>query len=374
MKIGIDISSINVSKRTGIPNYIFELSKKLIEIDKKDSFTMFGISTIQTYNYLKDIEFGKNKNVTVKIIRWPAKFFRYTFLLWQKLYFPPIELFTGDLNIYHSFNWYHAPTFKAKSIATVFDLTSLNHPEWHKKRTTQLDSVFIKTCAKHADIIITISESTKNDFLKRYPGKRVEVVYPGVAPIFKPTIDRKLNAKVLKKYNLDSGYILSVGTLEPRKNLSSLIKAFGALNPQEKLVLVGPKGWKTGELETLIEHHKDKVKVLGYVPDKELPSLYQEALCLVYPSFYEGFGIPILEAMSCGTPVIISNTSSMPEVGGKAAVYINPHSVTSIEKALRKFIEDPLLKMKYKKLVLEQSKKFSWKKSAEKLMKIYHSL
>jgi glycosyltransferase involved in cell wall biosynthesis len=165
-----------------------------------------------------------------------------------------------------------------------------------------------------------------------------------------------------------------VATLEPRKNLDSLIKAYLKINTNQKLVLVGDKGWKNGNLERLIENHKDKILSLGYVPEEDLPSLYQEALCLVYPSFYEGFGLPILEAMSCGIPVVVSNTSSMPEVGGKAAIYINPESVDSIVKAIEKLLGSPELVKKYQKLSIEQSKKFSWEKSAVKLIKCYRSL
>ena len=374
MKIGIDISDLNDSQRTGIAVYIYELLNELIRLDQDDEFILFGIATFKTHNYLKNLDFKKYPNVKLKIMRWPARLFRQTFIAWQKFNFPPIEKLIGSIDIFHSFNWYLPPTKSAKSVGTFFDMTAITNPEWHLAKTTQMDKLLFKRMSKLNDVVITISGASKKDFLNYSPKSRVEVIYPAAAKIFNPAVNKNLNKKILDKYNLKSGFILSVSTLEPRKNLEGLIKAYLNLKTDAKLVLVGKSGWKNQELERLIERYKDKIISLGFVPENELPTLYQEAVFLIYPSFYEGFGIPILEAMSCGTPVIISNNSSMPEVGGEAAVYIDPYKTESMTKVMNLFLSDKKLLEKHRRLVLVQAKKFSWEVSAKKLIKLYKQI
>lgn len=373
MKISLDISPLNDPQRTGIGVYEYELLKVLLKEDKTDTFTLFGFATVKNFAFLKSL-FPEEINIKVILYKFPSKLFRTLFIFWQKIKFPFVEQLIGTVDVVHNFNWYFPPTLRAKKVATVYDMTSLLYPKWHDEKTIQLDTLRFNAIKKNADMVIAISEQTKKDFLNFSPKSRVEVIYPGVSKIFTPKKNKKLNEKIMKKYKIEKGYILSVSTLEPRKNLESLVKAFINIPTHAKLVLVGKSGWKNEKLESLIKNNKDRIQTLEYVPEKDLPSIYQEALVFIYPSFYEGFGIPILEAMSCGTPVIISNTSSMPEVGGDAAIYINPKSILSIQKALKEVINSPKLLEKYRKKVLIQSKKFSWEKSAKKLIQNYHSL
>lgn len=370
MKIGLDISVLNSPQKTGIAVYTYELIKALLEINKKDEFKLFGISTFETYDSLKNIEFKKYPNVKIIVHRLPAKLFRLSFINWQKFEWPTIENFIGELDIYHSFNWYFPPQKKGKKVATIFDMTPTLFPKYHHKRTVQLENLRLERIKEFANLVITISDSSKKDFLKFSPDSVVEVVYPA-ADNFNLNISQ--SRKVLKKYNLNPGYFLSVATFEPRKNLTGLLNAYLKGKFEKDLVLVGLEGWGDDEISKLIKS-SNKVKIVGYIPDKELPYFYKNAICLVYPSFYEGFGLPVLEAMSLGVPVICSNTSSLPEVGGDAPLYVVPDDENDLRKALIKIDKDKSLRDQLIKKGWVQAKKFSWRKSAQKLVKLYHNL
>lgn len=382
--IALDISVLNEKNKTGVGVYTYQLIKNLLEINKKDKFILFGISTLQTFEYLKNIEFKKFPNVEMKVYKMPAKFFRRAFLLWQKINWPKIEKFIGPVDILHSFNWNLPPLSTGKMVATVFDMTPFLFPQFHLEKTIQLDKVRLDRIKKYADLVITISQNSKKDFLKFAPGKRVEVIYPSVSEMFLENFYYKKDELVMKKNSLKpnglrQGYILCVATLEPRKNVEGLIRAIAKLASQGqalrayKLVIAGAKGWMSDHVYQLPKKLgiEDNVKFIGRVEDEDLPALYKNALCLVYPSIYEGFGIPILEAQACGCPVIASNTSSMPEVGGRGALYVNPSSVDEIAKAIRGFGE-------FREMLIEAGfenvKRFSWEKSAEKLKSLYQRI
>lgn len=362
MKIGLDISVLNDKQKTGIAVYTYNLIDNLLKIDRSNKFILFGIATLDTFEYLKSLPFKNYLNVEMKIYKMPSKLFRTAFLTWQKINWPSIEFFTGQVDIFLSFNWFMPPQTGGKSIGVVYDLTPILYHKLHQPKTTQLEKVRLERLSK-ADLIISISENTKKDFLKLWPDSKVEVIYPGVSEKF-----------TLGKYDLKSEYFLSVSTLEPRKNLVNLINAYIKSNSSKKLVLVGGIGWKSQEILTLIEKNKDKIKHLGFVSDEELNSLYKYAFCFIYPSYYEGFGIPVLEALSCGIPVICANTSSLPEVGGDAVIYIDPNNLEEMTNAIIKIEKDISLRKELSKKGLMQAKKFSWEKSAKKLISLYQNL
>lgn len=372
MRIGIDISVLNDKNKTGIAVYTYELINALLKINRKDKFILFGIATFATYDYLKNINFKKYPNVELKIIKQPAKFFRTSFLLWQKLNWPKMENFVGQIDILHSFNWNLPPVKNAKIVATVFDMTPELFPQFHENKTVQLDLIRLERIKKYADLVITISENSKKDFLQFAQKEWVEVIYPGVSDIFFDKLNKYKTQQILRKYNLTSGYILSVGTLEPRKNIKNIIEAYLKSGVKEKLVLAGGSGWKNSELTHLLENNKEKIITTGFVLREELPYLYKQASCLVYPSFYEGFGIPILEAQASGCPVITSSISSLPEAGGTGAIYVDPYSVEDIVCGIKECLSwrrGKLIKEGYKNL-----KKFSWEVSAKKLNLLYQKL
>jgi len=250
-----------------------------------------------------------------------------------------------------------------KLIVTVHDLTPLKFPDFHNLKRKLYFRFFVKRLLKQADRIIADSISTKKDIvdLLMIKADKIDVVY--LAADMKHT-----SKKVPKKYGIKDEYILYVGTVEPRKNLLRLIDAYNKLNPPEKLVIVGASGWKNKDV------YKKKNKNIiftGYVDDEDLPKLYSNAKVFIYPSLYEGFGLPVLEAMNCKVPVITSNTSSMPEVGGDAVLYVNPSSVDDIRIKLSKLLTDSNLRKELIKKGINQVKKFSWDKTAKETINVY---
>ena len=368
--ICLDISVLNEREKTGVGVYTYQLIKALLKINRSDKFILFGFATYFTFDYLKNLEFKNYSNVEMKIYKIPAKFFRRTFLLWQKLNWPKIEKLVGEFDFFHSFNWNLPPINNGKMIATVFDMTSLLFPNLHQKKTIQLDKVRLQRIKKYADLVITISQNSKKDFLKFSPKSHVDVIYPGVGENF---LSKNNKSEVLRKYNLEPNFILSVGTLEPRKNITGLIKAYLKSGIKQKLVLVGNWGWENNELAKLIQENLNKITALGFIPDEDLPHIYRNALAFVYPSFYEGFGIPVLEALFLGVPVIVSKNSSLTEVGGDAVIYINPHNTQSIVSALSKIQDERIREGLIKKGHI-QAKMFSWETSAKKLNYLYQLL
>ncbi len=371
--IGIDITVLNDDRPTGIAVYVQELLRNLLEINRKDRFILFGFSTLQTERRLKNLEFRKYPNVEIKVFKMPAKFFRTIFKIWQKTEWPLIEYFTGRVDIYHSFNFYLPPQKIGKRIATIFDLTSILFPQYHLRRISDLDKIRFDRIAKQADLVVAISRSAKEDFIRYYHTPRVEVVYPAAQGVFDKGIDSVTVSRILKKYRLQPGYFLSVATLEPRKNLETLIDAYDKNNFTEPLVLVGRIGWKTDRLLKRLNGRRNII-FTDFVPKEDLVSLYKGALCFIYPSYYEGFGIPVLEAMKSEIPVICSDTSSFPEVGGNAVYYFNPNSKKELIKALSEVESSRKLRAQLVKRGVEQAKKFNWQRSAEQLNSLYQKI
>lgn len=288
----------------------------------------------------------------------------------------------NKIDIIHSyFRPFWESEYSCKRILTIYDLTTLINREWIMKES--MYDFFDKSIRKSAcmsDVIITISESTKRDVMKFYeiPEERVRVVYPGLD--LKLTFTEE-NYALSKKYVPDTEYILSVCTLEPRKNLRGLINGFiqfKMTHPKSdlKLVLTGKMGWDKSLLSFLdsIGTYKKDIILTGFVPDDALAGLYMGALAIAYVPFYEGFGLPILEAMAAGKAVITSNTSSMPEVGGEAVVYSDPYDIDSIADAIERLVYSETLRAELEKKAISQAKIFSYHKAAKETVDIYNSI
>jgi glycosyltransferase involved in cell wall biosynthesis len=257
---------------------------------------------------------------------------------------------------------------------TIHDLFPLINPELSLEGQSSLFEN-IKPNLDKIDRIIAVSQSTKNDIMKYLDvhEDKITMIYEGVDEKYKPVEDC---SKIKKKYGVDK-FILFVGTLEPRKNIPNLIKAFAKLNSTEyKLVITGKKGWKYKSIFNTAESLKitDKTVFTGYVPEDDLPALYSAADLFVYPSLYEGFGIPPLEAMACGTPVITSNRSSLPEVAGNAALLVDPEDTDELAEAMMKVIGDSCLRDVMTKRGFEQAKKFSWDQCVRKTIRVYKQI
>lgn len=284
-------------------------------------------------------------------------------------------------------NLYHEPNFlpfryKGPTIITAHDLSWIRFPETHPIERVRAMNRFFEPGLNRSNLIITPSLFTKNELIDVFgiPKEKIRPIYLGVEPSFCPQTAQETEAS-LTKHNLVHGqYILSVGTLEPRKNLEKTLNAYMQL-PQVMrkhypLIIVGMKGWKTSPLEQKIEPliRSGEIRLLGYLTREDLVSITAGALTLVYPSIYEGFGLPPLEAMSCGVPVISSNISSLPEVIGDGGILINPQDTDELKEAMETLISSPDIRTIYAKKALEKSQTFSWKRCVEETLSVYKEI
>jgi glycosyltransferase involved in cell wall biosynthesis len=312
---------------------------------------------------------------------------------WQRLRLPiPVELIVGKVDLFHSPDFTLPPTLPGvPTLLTVHDLSFIRDPDsaWPSLRAFLNQAV--PRSVRRASHVLADSQATKNDLIELFgtPAEKITVLYSGVEARFAPRRDRAGIDRVCAKYHLPRPFILSVGTLQPRKNYGRLIEAFGqfvnnlhssttlrsAQNATRDyhLVITGGKGWL---YESIFEQVKrsgleDRVHFPGFVDDADLPALYCAADLFAYVSLYEGFGLPLLEAMACGTPVIGSNTSSLPEVIGEAGLQVDPRNVDEIAYALHQMIEQPELSARSIELGLERAQLFTWEKAARDLLAIY---
>jgi glycosyltransferase involved in cell wall biosynthesis len=286
-----------------------------------------------------------------------------------------------DLDIFHNPSQViTAFKFSQKYIITIYDITPNLYPETHTDIITFVHRYLLPKALKTSDKVITISHHTKNDIIKHFkiPENKIKVIHLAANENYKPLNEKEI-INIKQKYNLNYSFILYVGTLEPRKNIPTLLKALYKLKKQgikHKLAITGKKGWKYKSIFETIEKLNLQKDVIftGYVPDEDLPALYNAADLFVYPSLYEGFGLPPLEAMQCGTPVITSNTSSLPEVVGDAGIMVNPYDVDELANNMYGVLTNDGLREELSKKGLERAKLFSWKKCAEEHLKVYEEV
>jgi glycosyltransferase involved in cell wall biosynthesis len=302
--------------------------------------------------------------------------------LWEQIYLP-ILLNRYNIDVYHGPN-YILPLFSNKKmILTIYDTTiSFSNYGWYKPVSRYRVQKLLSLSAKKADKIITGSEHSKKDIISilGIPEEKIKVIYIGVDEEYKVIKDQSKLNLVKAKYGLNKKFILHVGSLNPRKNISRLIEAYNKLplelSKEYQLVLVGGKGWRSNEIFAKIEKLglNDKVLFTGFVEDDDLHLLMNAASLLVFPSLYEGFGIPPLEAMACGIPVVASNTSSIPEVVGDAALLFDPYNVEEMSVAIYKALTDEQLRNDLVKRGFERVKYFSWKKTAQETLAVYNEI
>lgn len=357
-----------LSSLTGIGRYCYEISKYIEKNKIYDATFHYGYNsknlihptTQESVKQAKSfiVSISLIKKIVKKLIAYYYRLFGSTYdLYWEPSFIPLLYIKSK------------------KTITTVHDFSFILHRDFHtKERIEYFEKNFFQNIYR-SDIIITGSEFSKQEILDRldFKEENVRVIYHGVRhDVFKKIDDIKLNFDLPKKF------IFSVGSIEPRKNLIGLLGAYNNLSDEikqeYKLVIAGFKGWENKEIMQIIEKNKDFITYLGYISDEELAAVYNKASCFVYPSFYEGFGLPPLEAMACGTPVVCSNVSSLPEVGGEAVVYCDPYSVEDIKNKIESVLRDENLQKELSLKGLEQAKKFTWEKSAQEHIKIFNEL
>ncbi len=375
MVIAIDGYEANVSKRVGIGRYAYEILKHL-----------FAELRTQNSNPSKREEVS----VRVYIPNPPQADMPEETEWWQYRVFKPRSLWTfiglplalwldrPQADVVFSPTHY-VPRFVATArVMSIMDLSYLEFPQMFRAKDLHQLVHWTAYSVRHAAKILTISEFSKDAIIKAYGVEptRIAVTYPGI------TMNSELrtqNSSVLEKYHINRRYILSVGTLQPRKNYNRLIEAFSRLVKQEKgfedveLVIVGKKGWLYEEIFKAPRQFgvQDRVKFLEFVPDADLAELYRNARCFALPSLYEGFGLPVLEAMVNKCPVVVSNVSSLPEIAGKAGLYVDPNDVSSIKDGLAKVLGETEEERRRRiEEGLQQSRKFSWEKAARETLAV----
>lgn len=295
-------------------------------------------------------------------------------ILWEQLVWPWLA-WRQQLDLLHGMAFVTPFFAPCPTIVTVFDLSFMHYPERYPKRQQWYLATQAARSCRQARRVITIAKSGRQDvhhFFK-VPLTQIDVVYPGVDAVYRPIADDTV-AAFRRRENLPKRFILHVGTLQPRKNIPVLLDALAQMGDTTlPLILVGGKGWMFDEIFARVGALglQDRVRFTGYVPDEDLPLWYNAATLLVFPSVYEGFGLPILEAMACGTAVVAANASSMPEAVGDAGVLFDPHNSVELAERMVSVVADPRQLAKMHERGLEQAKKFSWERAGRETAVVY---
>lgn len=376
LNIGIDVSFVH-GENSGTGEYTKQLIKYLSELDKKNTYTVFPFFTYIYNNNYKTYHPKLPNNFRIFWNNVPKKIVD---IAWNKFYMLR-SLYLPHFDIFHSTTFTIPPSSSYdKLIFTIYDVSFYTHPQFHLKENIEHCLKGTKEAVKKADVIIAISKNTKNDLIKYFdcPENKIKVTPLACDKIFYKKVNESEKNKILWKYRIDKPFIFHLGSLEPRKNTMGLIKAYCLLPKklQDKyhLVIGGGKGWLNSPIYDYIRKYNlsTKIKIIGYISDNDLPAFYQAAKCFVYPSFYEGFGIPPLEAMTSGCSTLVSNTSSLPEICQEGVIYCKPNDIKDISKKMKQ-----LLTTNNEDLIKKggiQVKKFTWKKTATETLKIYNSL
>lgn len=373
----IDVTAA-VRQGAGIGRYARELTRAILQAFPEHRYTLF---------YAGPLRFPLLE-AEVPGVRWRAAPLpeKGMVWLWHRLGLPlPLEAVTGPADLVYSPDFLLPPTLPGRrTLLTVHDLSFEIMPETLPEPLVAYLRRNVPRAVRRATHVLADSESTRQDLLRLWgvPEERVTVLYSGVEPRFQPIVDPAAHARVRARYGLGPWpFLLAVGTVQPRKNYPRLIEAFAAVVregtfPEGHLVLVGEKGWKAeGTFEAIRRSGMaDRIHWLGFVADEDLPILYSMATAFAMVSRYEGFGLPALEAMACGTPVVVSRTSSLPEVVGEAGVQVDPESVMDIAQGLRAVLADPARREALRRAGLERARRFTWEAAARRWGEIVERL
>ena len=310
---------------------------------------------------------------------------RYTNIIWHRagLPFPKVEWFTGPIDIFHSPNFVLPPVARASTVLTIHDLSFIRVPQCAEPSLREYLARVVPKAVTRADRVLADSHNTKKDIIEllEVSPDKVDVVPAGVDDRFRPVADSNSLETVRRKYHLGKGpFILSLGTLEPRKNFTGVMEGYALLKHEQKLphrlVIAGGKGWLCeGIFETVRRLQlEDEITFAGFIEDKDLPALYSLADLFAFPTLYEGFGLPVLEAMACGTPVVTADNSCMPELVGDAAILIDARDTEGLAEAMGQVISDQELRDSLIEQGLARARLFTWPQAAQKLLEAYNRL
>lgn len=377
MRIGIDIRSLqNHSRNRGIGTYSRCLIKNLLSIDKENEYVFFVFHNSQPPDFLNNPEFSN-----VKIARVPATKIRLAWVSAQAAF--PYFTAREKLDIFHAIECIVAAFFPRKEIITVFDFINSDYDLYRERSDfrRKIYFYFRDQTLKRANKLIAISEYTKQKIIELVGIKedKIKLIYPAVDEVFRPLKDKGLFSCLRKKYKIERDFLLFVGAFWQHKNIHGLIKAFNQIKFKELgLVLVNV----TNDMEyfcyikRLIAGLKlnDKIYILGCIPQEDLAAIYNMAELVISVSFYEGFGLPILEAMSCAKPVIAASNTSMKEMVDSCGILVNPYNIDEITSAMDNLLRDSVLKNILSMKGLRRSQEFSWRRSAQEVLSAYQEL
>lgn len=374
MRIGIDMRPF-LKEETGVGIYFKSLLFHLAQIDSSNEYYLFSSSYKDRFPSQKIPPFVKKH---FRDFRFPVKMMNF---FWNRLSWPPLDrFFKTKLDLSHSATPLILPT-KGKKIVTVYDLFFMDFPQKTDRETRRSFVNKIKASLLKTDRIVAISHFTKNDLLERFAveGKKVKVIYPGMELRLNGDISSGEMEEIRKKYSLPTSFILFVGAIEPRKNLLNLVEALRIIhrkNERIPLLIVGRPGRDSRNLEKKIEKEKLEawVKIMGYLPDKEVRIFYSQASVLALPSFCEGFGFPLLEAMASNLPIAASKAPAIPETAQDAALYFSPEEPEDMAEKIILALKDENIRQN---LIAEGRKRvlnFDWKRTAQEILSLYESL
>lgn len=358
MRIGINATYAVLRYKTGVGLYTFNLIQNLALIDSKNEYILY---------------YNRNQVNKEDFLKIDKPNFRH------KFFFPKlIKLYLDNLDIFHEPAFRYLKPIGTRTVVTIHDITSVFKYDFMSEKFRRYANKKLEKSILKSDKIIAVSENTKDDILHYFnvSPDRIEVVYHGISDRFKILPNRKDLKKILKrKYNLTGKYILFVGTIEIRKNIANLVLSYVGIKNRlkdVKLVLIGGKGYGYGFLSRLIKEMKRyDVIYYQYLDHDDLPLFYNCAEAFVYPSFYEGFGLPVLEAMKCGIPVITSKNSALLEIGKRYVHYVNPFSLKSIGDGILKILYDKDYATNLSRSALKYVERFNWQKTARETIKVY---
>jgi glycosyltransferase involved in cell wall biosynthesis len=382
VRIGIDYTSA-VQQGAGIGRLTRNVVQALAQIDQKNEYVLLvqGRDLPHPMHVSPAIGLTRNRasgipNPNFSEVRTRLSQ-RWWTRIWHRLRLPiAVEWVTGPLRVFHSPDFALPPLRgDTRAIVTVHDLSFMRLPHCFEPSLLQYLRGSVPRAVRRADWVLADSESTCRDLVELLdvPQERISVLYPGVEPRFCPLADPEELARVRHKYGLPARFILSVGTLQPRKNYATLIEAFSQLaDPDLSLVVVGQRGWLYDDLFALVRKKgMERVHFPGFVEDSDLPAIYNLAEVFALPSLYEGFGIPPLEAMACGVPVITADNSSFPEVVGDAGLLVDASDVQALVSGLGSLLNDATLRQTMTARGLRQAMRFTWQDAAEALLSTY---
>lgn len=384
LRIGVDFVPMLSSGWSGVEQYFFYTLKNLLKKDRENTYVIFYVDyrdyRTRFEKFLKENSWLKAPNVEVKSFPWRGSIFSLHFA-WKVLEKPKVDEVCGGLDIM----WLPAPRLlplssACRQVVTFHDLSYFIYPKFYPLRARlwqwQANYPYV---AGISDLVIAVSESTRKDLLKffKISPRKIRVVYEGVAPHYFIKPSPPFLKKLEEKFKLPKKFIYFVGSLEPRKNLPLVLRALselkGKLSDKIYLVVSSGKQWMSDDFFALLSELKLKQRVIltGPVNEEEKIGLMRLASAFVFPSFYEGFGLSPLEALACGTPTVVSNVSSLPEVVGEAAIKVSPLDSHALADALALVLTDRLLKTRLRREGIKRARTFSWEKTARETLKVF---